>query len=106
MFKVSYKNKKGQNTIARNRIKKLFVLAEEKALSGNFTLANRYVNIARRISMRNLVPIQKEFKRKFCKHCYSFLLPDINCRIRLRDKKIIIYCKTCNRFTRFPIKNS
>jgi ribonuclease P protein subunit RPR2 len=104
MLIVNYKNKKIQKSIARKRIINLFNLADEKALSGNLDLANRYTDIARRISMRNLVRIPDNLKRKFCKHCYVYLLPDANCRIRIHNKKVIIYCKGCNKFTRIPIK--
>jgi ribonuclease P protein subunit RPR2 len=103
---VNSKNKKHQKSIAKNRIIKLFKLAEKKALSGNLNLANRYIEIARNISMRNLVRIPNNLKRNFCKHCYCYLLPHINCRIRLHDKRIIIYCKNCNSFTRIPLKKT
>jgi len=99
------KDKKTQKIIAKNRIKKLFSLAEKKALSGRIDLANRYVEIARKISMRYLVPIPKDFKRSFCKHCYFFLLPDVNCRIRLHRNRLIIYCKNCKKYTRIPLKS-
>jgi ribonuclease P protein subunit RPR2 len=104
MFSVNYKNKKIQKSIGKKRIITLFNLADEKALSGELNLANRYIEIARRISMRNLVRIPNNLKRKFCKHCYSYLLPDLNCRIRIHDKRVIIYCKNCNKFTRIPLK--
>ena len=100
------KNKKHQKLIAKNRIIKLFNLAEKKALTENLNLANRYIEIARNISMKNLVPIPNNLKRRYCKHCYCYLLPSSNCRIRLHKKKIIIFCKNCNRFTRIPLEKS
>ena len=99
-------DKKNQKIIAKKRIDFLFNLAEKKALSEDFTLANRYIELARKISMRYLVPIKPEFKRKFCKHCYSFLLPNVNSRVRISRGKIIIFCKNCNKFTRIPINFS
>jgi len=104
--KRTKKEKNLQKTIAKNRIIKLFTLAERYAISERFDLANRYVEIARKISMRYLVPIPKKFKRRFCKHCYSYLLPDKNCRIRIHNNRVIIFCKNCGKFTRIPIKNS
>ena len=44
--------KKQQREIAGRRIGKLFTMAEENALSGKLDLANRYVELARKISMR------------------------------------------------------
>ena len=103
--KKRLKDKKAQKIIAKNRIKRLFELAEKNALFDRLDLSNRYVHIARKISMRYLVPIEKEFKRCFCKHCYSYLLPDMNCRIRFHRNKLIIFCKNCEKFTRIPLKN-
>ena len=106
MIKRAAKNKKFQKTIADKRINKLFSMAEQRALSGNFNLADRYVELARKISMRYLVPIPKEYKRRFCKHCYSYLLPHVTCRIRIHRGKLIIYCHNCKRYTRIPLKNT
>lgn len=100
------KNKKIQKTIASSRINHLFTLAEKYALSGRLNLANRYVELARKISMRYLVPMPKEFKRRFCKHCYQYLLPHVTCRIRIHRSKLIIYCHNCKRYTRIPLKNT
>lgn len=104
MSRKNIKKKRIQKTIAKNRIQKLFLLAEKKAFSGDFNLANRYVKIARELSMRYLISIPIEFKRRFCKHCYHYLLPDDNCRIRIRRGRIIIYCANCKKFTRVPFK--
>jgi len=104
--KRTSKDKKIQNTIAKKRINKLFLMAENKALSGNITLANRYVEIARKISMRYLVPMPREYKRRFCKHCYHYLLPHVNSRVRIHRGKLITYCHHCKKYTRIPLKNS
>ena len=98
-------SKSQQKRIANLRISKLFAMAEEKALNGDINLANRYVEIARKISMKNLTPLKKEYKRRFCKHCYSYHLPNITCRIRINRGKIVFYCKNCNKYTRIPFKN-
>jgi len=106
MPRQTAKDKKIKKTIAKRRIRYLFLLAEKYALSGRLKLANRYVEIARKISMRYLVPVPKEFKRTFCKHCYSFLLPGVTGRFRLHRSKLIIYCLNCKKFTRIPLKNT
>ena len=97
-----YKEKSaGQREIALERIKTLFkearlVFKEDKKL------ANRYVKLARKIAMRYKVRIPSELQKQFCKHCYKFLMPDINCRIRFHNKKIVYYCLECKKFMRFP----
>jgi len=105
MAKRNTRDKKLQKTIAKKRISKLFYMAEQNALDGKLNLADRYVEIARRISMRCLVPIPLEYKRRFCKHCYSYLLPHVNCRVRIHRGKIVIFCNNCKKYTRIPIKN-
>ena len=97
--------KKLNKAIAKNRIEKLFRMAEEKAFSNKLGLADRYVELARKISMRYRVPIPKEYKRRFCKNCYKYLQPGVNARIRLSSGRLVIYCKNCGRFTRIPLKN-
>lgn len=97
--------KKAQKQIAEKRIRILFELAEKKAKNNNLKLADRYVILARKISMRCLVPIPAEFKRRFCKHCYSYLLPSVNSRFRIHDKRLVIYCCSCKKYTRLPLKN-
>ena len=97
-------NKKNQKQIALKRIQRLFELAYNKATDKNFQLADRYTHIARKISMKYLVPIPNEYKRCFCKHCYCYLLPDVNSRFRIKNGKIVIYCKNCKKYTRIPFK--
>jgi ribonuclease P protein subunit RPR2 len=97
-------NKKLQKNIANKRIQRLFRLAEDYALSNRLELSDRYVFLARKISMRYLVPIPVEFKRRFCKHCYCYLLPDINCRVRIRRKSIVTYCHNCKKYMRMPLR--
>lgn len=98
-------NKKNQKRIALKRIHKLFELAYIKATIKNFELANRYTHIARKISMKYLIPIPDGYKRSYCKYCYNYLLPDINSRIRIKNGKIIIYCKNCKKYSRIPFKS-
>lgn len=103
--KDNIKRKNIQKSIAKNRINKLFIMAEQSACQGRLNLASRYVEIARKISMKYLVPIPYEYKRCFCKHCYSYLLPSVNSTFRINKGKIIIFCKNCKKYTRLPFKN-
>ena len=89
--------------IAKERINILFEQADE-VFKKDKRLANRYVDLARKIAMKARISIPKELKRRYCKHCYSYLKPGVNSRIRTRDKKIIYYCMNCKKYMRFPIK--
>ena len=95
--------KKQQKQIAQERIQTLFQEAE-KAYSTNKALSNRYVILARKIAMKVKTQIPRELKRKFCKHCYKFLFPGKNCRIRTREGKLVIYCLECKKYTRVLLK--
>jgi len=68
-------------------------------------LADRYVQIARRICLRCRVRTPKRWKRRYCKKCHKFLKPGINARVRLRNKKIVITCLECKNIVRVPYKN-
>ena len=105
MSKKVQKNKKFQKTIAKQRIIKLFNLAEKKAFEKDFELADRYIHLARKISMKYLVPIPSDLKKRYCKHCYSYLRPSVNSRTRITHGKITIFCEKCGKYTRTPIKN-
>ncbi len=101
-----YKQKSAdQKAIALERIKTLFKEARE-VFKEDKELSNRYVELARKIAMKYKVRIPSELQKQFCKHCYKFLMPDVNCRIRLHNKKVVYYCLECKKFMRFPyIKN-
>ena len=92
------KNKK----IALNRIKILFKEAE-KTFKKDQKLANRYVELARKISMKTKTRVPSNLKRKFCKHCYKFLMPGVNCRVRSTKHRIVYYCFDCKKYMRFEL---
>ncbi|RLE51929.1 MAG: ribonuclease P [Candidatus Methanomethylicota archaeon] len=92
--------------IAVQRIDRLFKLAESVFLSSP-ELANRYVALARRISMRCRVRIPKKWRRRYCHYCGAFLWPGVNCRVRIRSNRmphVVITCFNCGRQMRFPFK--
>lgn len=92
-----------QKQLAREHIDSLFKEAEE-TFSENKALANRYVELARRVAMKVKVRIPAEYKRRFCKYCHKYLRPGVNTRIRMRKGKVIIYCLECKRLRRIPVK--
>ena len=96
-------SKKKQKLIAKVQIEKYFSMAE-KVFSTNKSLANRYITLARKVSMKVKTRIPIELKRRFCKHCYYYLRPGVNCRVRTKDKKAVYYCLNCKKYMRFPLK--
>jgi ribonuclease P protein subunit RPR2 len=87
--------------MAEQRIERLFAMAAE--IGGRRPdLANRYMDIARRISMRHRVSIPRRFKRNVCKECYAYLMPGRNARVRVDGNNVIITCLVCGGIRRYP----
>lgn len=93
--------KKQVKEIAQQRIKELF---QEASKTKTQKLANRYVELSRKLAMKARIRFPPEYKRRFCKHCYSYLRSGQNARIRTRQGKVVIYCFNCKKFTRIPLK--
>ena len=85
--------------IAHMRINKLMILSKEMATSGDMEYAIRYVELARRISMRTKTKIPRE--HRYCKKCYVPMVPS-TCRVRLGPHRIVIYCRVCGSMKRIP----
>jgi len=92
-----------ERKIALDRIETLFAEAE-KEFNQHPELSNRYVELARKIAMKSKVRIRPELKKRFCKHCHSYLKPGVNCRVRLGGKHLVYYCQNCKKFMRFSYK--
>lgn len=86
--------------IAKEEVKQLFVKAEI-AFKQNKTKSKEYVKKARKLAMQKNIKIPKELKRTYCKHCYSFLSPGKNCRVRTQPGRVIYTCLECKKFVRF-----
>ena len=94
--------------VATNRIKVLMSLAEKVFLEDQ-SLAQRYVNLAKAISMKTKVRLPKAFRRRICRHCGAYLWPGVNCRVRLRvnrEPHITVTCLNCKRQTRIYYKRA
>lgn len=96
-----YFNKKSeQKSSAVERITSLFNQAESN-FDIDSKLSDRYVSLARKIAAKNRVRIPSAQRRRFCRHCSSFLVPSKNCRIRTREGMIVVYCLNCGHFNKF-----
>ncbi len=91
-----------QKKEAEEHIEKLFEKADE-VWPENKESADRYVELAREIAMKFQIKLGEK-KRKFCKHCHSYLKPGENSRVRINKGKITIYCKNCKKRRRIPYK--
>ncbi|MBW3004311.1 ribonuclease P [Candidatus Woesearchaeota archaeon] len=102
MKKIHSKKQKEMKQTAKERINYLFEQAG-KAFNKNPSLSNRYVTLARKLSMKYKVQIPRELKRRFCKHCYKYLVPGKNCRVRTHKGKVVYFCQNCKKFMRFVL---
>jgi len=91
-----------QKEMALARIKILFTEAGA-VFSSDRASAHRYVALARKIAMKVKTKIPHELKRRYCKHCYHYLQPGMNARVRTRGGKVIISCFDCKKFLRVPL---
>ena len=87
---------------AQSEISNYFKLAKISFLDKK--KANMYVHKARRLAMKYNIRLNSNVKKRFCKHCYSYLFLGENCRVRTRDGKLIYYCMECKKYMRFPLK--
>ncbi|MEM0074364.1 MAG: hypothetical protein QXF85_00530 [Candidatus Micrarchaeaceae archaeon] len=93
------KNKNVVRELASDRISRLLGLAEAMARQNtelSRDLEKRYVRLASRISAHYKVKMPKELEQKICKKCNNFLVPGINCTVRLASgRKYIVYKCEC-----------
>jgi len=89
--------------LVKERIEILFDEAE-KAFKTHPERSNRYVELARILSMKINYKLPKEIKMRFCKFCYAYLVPGANCKIRLNSNKKVktIQCEVCGKTRRIP----
>jgi ribonuclease P protein subunit RPR2 len=92
--------------IAKQRIQTLFRLAIETHKEDP-ELAQRYVDIARRVAMAAKVRLPTEYRRLVCRHCKSFILPGVSCRVRIKQRRephVVITCLKCGGYMRIPLR--
>jgi ribonuclease P protein subunit RPR2 len=90
-----------QLKIARERMDILFEETRRRAPSDP-KLANRYVELARKIGMRYNVRLPPELKRKICKGCKAYLALGITAKQRVKQGRVIITCNACGHANRYP----
>lgn len=89
---------KSKQQIAKERIDILFQQAKE-----NSEMADRYVEIARKIAMKSRLSIPAKYKRMFCKYCHTYFQKG-NYKIRLKKGNKHYWCLTCKKLVRIPYK--
>lgn len=91
--------------IARQRVQTLFNLARE-IYDEDPLLAQRYVDIARKVAMTAKLRLPRQYRYQICRHCKGFILPGANCRVRIkqfREPHVTITCLKCGKQKRIPL---
>ncbi|HVP97232.1 ribonuclease P [Methanoregula sp.] len=89
--------------LARERIAVLFSEAE-KVFCEDPAYSDRYVELARKISMKERVRIDREYRRQFCHHCSRYLMPGANMRVRVHPGWVSVTCLSCKKTTRYRVE--
>ncbi|MGZ4857138.1 MAG: ribonuclease P protein component 4 [Methanobacteriaceae archaeon] len=80
--------------IALERLDILFQMAE-KEFDHQPTRSHRYVEMARKIATKYNLKIPYYWRGRFCRKCFHFLKPGSNCKVRLSNSSVNIYCLEC-----------
>lgn len=91
--------------LAKERVETLFRLARG-VFSEDQALAQSYVRTARKVAMAAKIRLPKEYRRQVCRHCKTFILPGVNCRVRTKQRRephVVITCLSCGKQTRIPL---
>jgi ribonuclease P protein subunit RPR2 len=87
-------SKNPRKEIALERVYRLFELAE-KEFSKRPERSRRYVELARKLSMRNKAPIPPALKKRFCRKCGAFLKKGKNAEWADLGEVVEIKCMEC-----------
>lgn len=95
-------------SLAEERIRKLFELAEQRIQEDRVELADRYIEIAQNISMSTQEAIPEKLKKKFCSNCGRFLKPGKTCKVRKKNgENMLIYtCLNCGEVERYGMEET
>ncbi|MGD1004362.1 MAG: ribonuclease P protein component 4 [Methanoregulaceae archaeon] len=91
--------------IAHERIDRLFAQARD-VFSSHPEWSNHYVELARRIAARQRVRIDHDFRRQFCRHCSSYLVPGNTSRVRIHRGIVVVTCLSCGKRRRYRVVKS
>ncbi|MCS7122072.1 MAG: ribonuclease P [Archaeoglobaceae archaeon] len=99
---VLKRDKELERKIARERIDELMKRSQIYKYT-SYELAKRYVELAKKISMKYRVRMSREQKRSFCKKCMYPYRAD-RMRVRIKKRRVIVTCLNCKHSRRFQLK--
>ncbi len=93
--------------LAKQRFYQLVDLAFEMARKGEVELASRIGYQAFKVAKKGGYKIPRKIKRRFCRRCFTPLIPGVTARIRVRNKgvpTIVVTCLNCGYVRRYPAR--
>ena len=102
------KEKGSRKTIAVERIEILFAQAawfgtQEEEKPRDLHHANRCIQLARAIAMKERVRIPLPYRRFFCRKCYCYLIPSVTGQVRIHDGYVHYRCLACGAVRKYPV---
>ena len=101
------KARRRNRLLASERMTILLNIAKE-TLRTNPKRAQHYFQLARRLGMRYKVRLPPQFRGLICRHCKKLIVPGINARVRLQQRRephIVITCLECGGQRRTPLRS-
>lgn len=95
---------KSHADIARQHREELLALAREAALDDRVADADRYGELAWRLTTRHQLGASDELKRRVCRGCHAYLVPGETARVRIEAGKVSTTCEACGRVRRVPLE--
>jgi ribonuclease P protein subunit RPR2 len=100
---VADRCRKSHAEVARRRRSELLDLAREAALADRLPDADRYGELAWRLTTRYELEASPRLKRRVCRNCRAYLVPDRTARVRIQGGSVTTVCEACGRERRIPL---
>lgn len=105
------KEKENRKGIAMERIEILFAQAARfgawnEGSSRDLHHANRCIDLARSIAMKERVRIPSPYSRLFCRSCHCYFIPSVTMQVRVHGGYVLYRCLACGAVRRYPVAHT
>jgi len=93
--------------LAKQRFYQLVDLAFDMARKGEIELASRIGTQAFKVAKKGGYRIPRKIKRRFCRRCFTPLIPGLTATVRIKNKgvpTVVVRCLRCNYVRRYPAR--
>jgi len=101
------KARRRNRLLASERMTILLNLSRE-TLRTNPSRAQHYFQLARKMGMRYKVRLPPQFRGLICRRCKRLIVPGINARVRLQQRRephVVVTCLECGGQRRVPLRS-